>query len=161
MLAARERKDSERSEAKGAVSRPPCNLDVPWSACRDSPSGPCWKCRALLDAARSRRFWATGWWSKGDSNREPLSDAFMNFSQFEGRGDAIGDGPERVESGYGAVVLGRACLFPPLSSVPSRFVLEFADASSGDMRLSDHAARSMILSDGFSARVCHPSTLRM
>jgi hypothetical protein len=28
--------------------------------------------------------------------------------------------------------------------VPSRVVLEFADASSGDMRLSDHAARSMI-----------------
>src|SRR6478672_3843334 len=29
------------------------------------------------------------------------------------------------------------------------------------MKLSDHAARSMILPDGFSARVCHPSTLRM
>ena len=28
--------------------------------------------------------------------------------------------------------------------VPSRHVLELADASSGDMRLSDHAARSMI-----------------
>jgi len=28
--------------------------------------------------------------------------------------------------------------------VPSRLVLELADASSGDMRLSDHAARSMI-----------------
>jgi hypothetical protein len=28
--------------------------------------------------------------------------------------------------------------------VPSRDVLELADASSGDMRLSDHAARSMI-----------------
>jgi hypothetical protein len=28
--------------------------------------------------------------------------------------------------------------------VPSRVVLEFADASSGGMRLSDHAARSMI-----------------
>jgi len=39
------------------------------------------------------------WWSKGDSNCEPLSDAFVNFSQFEGRGDAIGDGPERVDSG--------------------------------------------------------------
>ena len=45
--------------------------------------------------------------------------------------------------------------------VPSRVVLEFADASSGDMRLSDHAARSMIWSEGLSARVCHPSTLRM
>jgi hypothetical protein len=30
------------------------------------------------------------------------------------------------------------------SMVPSRVVLEFADASSGGMRLSDHAARSMI-----------------
>jgi predicted ATPase len=29
-------------------------------------------------------------------------------------------------------------------AVPSRHVLELADASSGDMRLSDHAARSMI-----------------
>jgi hypothetical protein len=28
--------------------------------------------------------------------------------------------------------------------VPSRHVLELADAPSGDMRLSDHAARSMI-----------------
>ena len=32
----------------------------------------------------------------------------------------------------------------PLASVPSRLVLELAGASSGDMRLSDHAARSMI-----------------
>jgi hypothetical protein len=31
-----------------------------------------------------------------------------------------------------------------LAKVPSRHVLELADASSGDMRLSDHAARSMI-----------------
>jgi feruloyl-CoA synthase len=31
-----------------------------------------------------------------------------------------------------------------LAEVPSRHVLELADASSGDMRLSDHAARSMI-----------------
>ena len=31
-----------------------------------------------------------------------------------------------------------------LTMVPSRHVLELADASSGDMRLSDHAARSMI-----------------
>jgi hypothetical protein len=31
-----------------------------------------------------------------------------------------------------------------LGEVPSRVVLEFADASSGGMRLSDHAARSMI-----------------
>jgi transposase len=30
------------------------------------------------------------------------------------------------------------------AAVPSRHVLELADASSGDMRLSDHAARSMI-----------------
>jgi hypothetical protein len=29
-------------------------------------------------------------------------------------------------------------------TVLSRLVLELADASSGDMRLSDHAARSMI-----------------
>ena len=28
--------------------------------------------------------------------------------------------------------------------VPSRFMLELTGASSGDMRLSDHAARSMI-----------------
>ena len=31
-----------------------------------------------------------------------------------------------------------------LSQVPSRFLLELTGASSGDMRLSDHAARSMI-----------------
>src|SRR5271154_2356191 len=50
-------------------------------------------------------------------------------------------------------------LYPPHAAktmqsrmVPSRVVLEFADASSGDVRLSDHAARSMIWSDGFSAR---------
>ena len=39
-----------------------------------------------------------GWWSKGDSNREPLSDAFVNFAPFEGRGDANGDRPERAGS---------------------------------------------------------------
>jgi Transposase DDE domain len=33
-----------------------------------------------------------------DSNYEPLSDAFVNFSLFEGRGGAICDGPERVVS---------------------------------------------------------------
>ena len=33
---------------------------------------------------------------------------------------------------------------PRRQAVPSRHVLELADASSGDMRLSDHAARSMI-----------------
>ena len=33
---------------------------------------------------------------------------------------------------------------PCHGGVPSRHVLELADASSGDMRLSDHAARSMI-----------------
>jgi hypothetical protein len=40
--------------------------------------------------------------------------------------------------------------------VPSRVVLELADASSGGIRLSDHAARSRIWSVGFSARVCQP-----
>jgi hypothetical protein len=45
--------------------------------------------------------------------------------------------------------------------VPSRVVLELADASAGDIRLSDHAARSMIWSVGFSARVCQPSTFRI
>src|SRR5271165_400293 len=40
-------------------------------------------------------------------------------------------------------------------------MLELAGASSGCMRLSDHAARSMSSLAGLSARVCHPSTLRM
>ena len=31
-----------------------------------------------------------------------------------------------------------------VAKVPSRFMLELTGASSGDMRLSDHAARSMI-----------------
>ena len=31
-----------------------------------------------------------------------------------------------------------------MTKVPSRFMLELTGASSGDMRLSDHAARSMI-----------------
>jgi type III restriction enzyme len=35
-------------------------------------------------------------------------------------------------------------LFSPIYEVPSRFMLELTGASSGDMRLSDHAARSMI-----------------
>src|SRR5271157_2388525 len=40
----------------------------------------------------------SGWWSKGDSNCEPLSDAFVNFVPFEGRGDANGDRPERADT---------------------------------------------------------------
>ena len=32
----------------------------------------------------------------------------------------------------------------PISAIPSRLMLELTGASSGDMRLSDHAARSMI-----------------
>jgi|HubBroStandDraft_5_1064220.scaffolds.fasta_scaffold715946_2 hypothetical protein len=32
----------------------------------------------------------------------------------------------------------------PAAPAPSRFLLELTGASSGDMRLSDHAARSMI-----------------
>jgi hypothetical protein len=53
------------------------------------------------------------------------------------------------------------CVVDREGEVPSRRVLELNGASSGDMRLTDHAARSMIGSSGFSARVCHPSTLRM
>ena len=34
--------------------------------------------------------------------------------------------------------------FRGYEGVPSRFMLELTGASSGDMRLSDHAARSMI-----------------
>ena len=33
-----------------------------------------------------------------DSNCEPLSDAFVNFSPFEGRGDANDDRPERADT---------------------------------------------------------------
>src|SRR5271166_4040847 len=56
------------------------------------------KCRAIPDATKLRQFGATGWWSKGDSNCEPLSDAFVNFSPFEDRGDANGDRPERADT---------------------------------------------------------------
>src|SRR5271157_4389179 len=56
------------------------------------------KCRPIPDARKLRQFGATGWWSKGDSNCEPLSDAFVNFSPFEGRGDANGDRPERADT---------------------------------------------------------------
>jgi hypothetical protein len=45
--------------------------------------------------------------------------------------------------------------------VPARVVLGFVDASRVGMMLSDHAARSMIGSPGFSARLCQPSTFRM
>jgi hypothetical protein len=38
----------------------------------------------------------------------------------------------------------RQLSYEELALVPSRFMLELAGASSGDMRLSDHAARSMI-----------------
>jgi hypothetical protein len=34
-------------------------------------------------------------WTKEESNYEPFYDAFVDFSLFEIRGDAIGDGPER------------------------------------------------------------------
>ena len=45
------------------------------------------------------------------------------------------------------VVLKQDAVFErlmPALEVPSRLVLELGGASSGDMRLSDHAARSMI-----------------
>jgi len=51
------------------------------------------KCRAIPHVRKLRQFRGD---SKVDSNCEPLSDAFVNFSQSEGRGDAIGDGRERI-----------------------------------------------------------------
>jgi hypothetical protein len=41
-------------------------------------------------------------------------------------------------------LVGVALAIPIFTQVPSRFMLELTGASSGDMRLSDHAARSMI-----------------
>ena len=38
----------------------------------------------------------------------------------------------------------QADYFAAYREAPSRFLLELTGASSGDMRLSDHAARSMI-----------------
>jgi hypothetical protein len=54
-------------------------------------------CSMEMDEPIRRRFHfiVLRWWSKGDSNREPLSDAFVNFSQFEGRGYVNGDGSVR------------------------------------------------------------------
>jgi hypothetical protein len=39
--------------------------------------------------------------------------------------------------------------------------LELADLSAGEISLSDHAARSIMRLDGFSARLRHPSPFRM
>ncbi len=67
--------------------------------------------------------------SKGDSNCEPLSDAFVNFSQFEGQGDANGDRPERVETGHSASPQLRrqrsrgACAQPRIAQGPRRTAL--------------------------------------
>ena len=48
--------------------------------------------RPKLHSSKPPRFAGT---SKGDSNCEPLYDAFLNFSRFEDRGDITRDGPER------------------------------------------------------------------
>lgn len=45
--------------------------------------------------------------------------------------------------------------------MPSPFVLELSPATFSVMKLPHHAARSIIWSDGFSPRLCQPSTLRM
>jgi hypothetical protein len=64
----------------------------------------------------------------------------------------------RARASRAAAVGGDQQALGVWKEVPSRLVLEFADASRGDIRLSDHAARSMISSDVFAARACHPST---
>jgi hypothetical protein len=48
------------------------------------------------------------------------------------------------ETAHKIVGVERHDLLALRAAVPSRDVLELADASSGDMRLTDHAARSMI-----------------
>jgi uncharacterized protein (DUF2236 family) len=54
-------------------------------------------------------------------------------------------GPFRAGSPYRANNLpALRWVYATLIEVPSRLVLELGGASSGDMRLSDHAARSMI-----------------
>src|SRR5271166_5538887 len=62
------------------------------------PTNPPNSCRrprpATLTLYNVARLWNYGN-RRGDSNRDALGDAFVNFSQFESRRDAIGDGPER------------------------------------------------------------------
>ena len=38
--------------------------------------------RGFLPTWKPRRFAETGWWSKGDSNRDALGDAFVNLRAF-------------------------------------------------------------------------------
>ena len=54
--------------------------------------------------------------AKGIRTANLFSDAFVNFSPFEGRGDANGDRPERVESGPSLVGRWTAGLRPKQAS---------------------------------------------
>ena len=88
---------------------------------------------AALDVATGRVI--------GECMRRHRHQEFLRFLRTIGRNTASGLDLHRIVDNYAT---HKHLKVKAWLKVPSRVVLEFANVSSGDIRLSDHAARSMI-----------------